>query len=305
MLRSYRNIVFALVGWLTLSAANQPTKHAEGDKSAPKAEAARPSFAAYPQLNSDACYRAKDHEAADLCAQWRAAIAAEKTARESRRATTWSIIATFLGFATVAGLIITIWQTFGALGEARRGNLIAQRANARATRQSIAAAADTKAAIAVAERQADIAADIAQRQLRAYLDFDGIKWLRDESRDEEDRMMTGISYGVKNFGHTPATNVSILHSYFVRLGGDDTPRHLADSDEAVGVIAPTDHVTKNGYFHLPPNVWASIGKREVTFIAKILVSYSDDFGTERTLGSSFESNGHVDLGFIAGTRFAT
>ncbi|WP_147418770.1 hypothetical protein [Sphingobium terrigena] len=118
-----------------------------------------PLFVAYPERYSDACYKSPDHDKADLCAQWRAAIAAEKAAKEAARATNWAIIATLLSAAGVGGLIYTLFQTNGALTEARRGNRITMKANARATRQAVAGAADTATALAFAKQNADAASE--------------------------------------------------------------------------------------------------------------------------------------------------
>jgi hypothetical protein len=79
----------------------------------PKIAAAPPDqFAAYPGYDPDPCYHAKNKDAADLCAQWRSAIAAEKATLEARRATTWSIITTLLNAislaAVTAALLLTI-----------------------------------------------------------------------------------------------------------------------------------------------------------------------------------------------------
>jgi hypothetical protein len=191
MLRGYRRIIIAAVGWLTLAAAQQPAEHKNSNQSGaqttktaksslPPAEASSvnevDNFTAYPGYNPDPCYRAKSHDKADLCAQWRAAIAAEKSAHEARRATNWSVAATFLSFIAVVGLIVTLWQTSGALGEARRGNILAMRENARATRRAAASARETVQALDAAVRSADaadkhvqIAEQSAQAQIRAYI----------------------------------------------------------------------------------------------------------------------------------------
>lgn len=67
-------------------------------------------FAAYPDLNASACYKAQNHDTADLCAQWRAAIAAEKAAESAREAVFWTIIGTLLSSVGLAALIVTIRQ---------------------------------------------------------------------------------------------------------------------------------------------------------------------------------------------------
>jgi hypothetical protein len=123
-------VVLALLGWLTLSGANSSAELEKRDRAQQTSPVARlvptptptptptstasPSskFTAYPGYNPDPCYHAEDHDAADLCAQWRASMAAENSAHESRRATTWSIVATILSalsfMAVAAALRLTI-----------------------------------------------------------------------------------------------------------------------------------------------------------------------------------------------------
>lgn len=279
MLRSYRHFIFALVGWLVLSAANQPTENAQssaGTNQANAAVTAEPPYAAYPDLYAEACYKAKDHEAADLCAQWRAALAAEKAATESRRATTWSIIAAGLSLLTVIGLIVSIWQTFGALGEARRGNLIAQRANARATRQAIANIAETKNAIAIAERQANIAEDTAERQLRAYVS-PSVAWL-DVS---DDGHVVGHVH-TKNYGSTPAINerhwISLwVEKFPLRVELTDAPD---DFQMGSAVLGPGGHHEMAHSLPNPicENIKAEIREGRVAIYVYGKITYDDIYG---------------------------
>ncbi|MBO9498923.1 MAG: hypothetical protein J7496_13660 [Novosphingobium sp.] len=193
MLRGYRRFFVALAG-LVLAAAHQPKEHAQTDSRAQQEQGAPAPIASpsppaeapyrpYPNYSPDPCYSAQNHDAADLCAQWRAAIAAEKAAQEAGRATSWGIFATFLSLATVLGLIYSLWQTSGALSEARRGNLIAAKGAARSTRRAIASAKETEAALEIARQNAKAAelnADATERaiaenqrigeaQTRAYL----------------------------------------------------------------------------------------------------------------------------------------
>lgn len=195
MPRGYRLVILAIAGWLVLCGAQPPNKQsqraADAQKTTSQLQASSPPFNAYSGYDPDPCYHAKDHDSADLCAQWRAAIAAEKAAHESRRATFWAIIATFLSAATVIGLIVTIRQTNGALGEARRGNRIAMKANARTTRQTIAGAADTADSIAIArqntlaaersvavtERAAEETISLTRKRIRAYMVVKSVKVL--------------------------------------------------------------------------------------------------------------------------------
>lgn len=82
-------------------------------------------FAAYPDLQSAACYNAKNHDSADLCAQYRAAIAAEQSARSSNAANVLSAIASLLSGCGLVALLITIRQGREALQRADNANMIA------------------------------------------------------------------------------------------------------------------------------------------------------------------------------------
>lgn len=129
MPRSYRSIVVALVGWLSLAAVNpQPQANKQTEAAQQHAEPPQraPEYRAYPDKNADPCYYAKDHDAADLCAQWRAAIAAEKAAKAAQGANGWAMVAAILSLFGVGGIIYALLQTHSALGEARKGNELAE-----------------------------------------------------------------------------------------------------------------------------------------------------------------------------------
>ena len=220
------------------TAGTTAKKQASPQNSASPAPTAQSSYRPYPERYSDACYDAQDHEAADLCAQWRAAIAAEKAAREARIATIAAIIGTVLSLATVIGLIITICQTSGALGEARRGNRLNVAFERRARRESREAAAAQERALAIAERQAEaaegnadqarelskIGQETALKQLRAYVSV--------IPGPLEFRQLSDGTYVflARNFlldgGQTPAYSCAFLGS--VRIGSLDRAKMLAD-----------------------------------------------------------------------------
>lgn len=135
MLRGNRYIVVAAFGWLALCGANLPSKQAKGaashsqvaltaaPNSAPDSANATNEpvhFTAYPEYQSERCYKAKLHDSADLCAQWRAAVAAEKAAKEARRATTWSVVATFLNGLGLLAVGYALYLTIQANGIARK-----------------------------------------------------------------------------------------------------------------------------------------------------------------------------------------
>lgn len=221
----YRGIIVAIAGLILLAGAQQPTKQNEATKrqqeaenptakTAPPPETPKLPYRPYGNRYSDACYNAKDHDSADLCAQWRAAIATEKAAREARIATIASVIATILSAIGVGGLIYTLWQTHGALDEARRGNRLNLQFEKRARRQAREAACETKRALDIAERNADAAAaqvkvahDVAERQLRPYLYVEKVEPVA------LDPMSNIISIPIRNFGKTPAINVRACARY--------------------------------------------------------------------------------------------
>lgn len=210
-----RSIVVSLAGWLIIVGANHPPKPAQpkafsgqGDTPLLKAplstQTPQSSYRPYAHRFSDACYNAKDHDAADLCAQWRAALAAEKAASESRLATIAAFVGIALSFATLAGLIVTIWQTRGALKEARRGNRLNLIFERRARRENREAAVDQTTALMIAQGQLDLARDTARIQTRPYVYF--------VEKDEYDSGFVRdevFSAELKNFGLTPARNVLV------------------------------------------------------------------------------------------------
>jgi hypothetical protein len=79
-------------------------------------------FAAYPLVESNRCYSAKNHDSADLCAQWRAAIAAEKAADSAKWSNRLSLIGAVL---TLFGLAIVL----RGLEHSQQANLLTREAN--------------------------------------------------------------------------------------------------------------------------------------------------------------------------------
>jgi hypothetical protein len=278
-----------------LAGAQQPEKQQQGGASAKAAEHALPAspeatYKPYPNRYAGTCYGAKQHDAADLCAQWRAAVATEKAAHEARRATTWAIAATFLSLATVVGLIVTIWQTFGALGEARRGNLIAQRANARATRQAIHAAADTKEALKIARRNATAANALAKGseraakvQLRPYLAVYSLD-IEEPEMKPEGRWCT-VNLKLTNNGQTPA----IVTRFFVQMDW-----HAGDMFTCLSVVEKkTKFLVHNRKeptnIPLPMRAHGEGLKELGQLIGFVCVDYTDVFKQEHSEVSCFQT----------------
>ena len=107
MFRGNRLLIIA-VG-IVLSGAQPPQEQPKSQASAqPTEQAATQDYAP----NPGPCYQAKNYNAADLCAQWRSAIASEKAAHEARRSSNWSIVATILSalslIAVAAALYLTV-----------------------------------------------------------------------------------------------------------------------------------------------------------------------------------------------------
>lgn len=213
MFRSYRRIFSAFAGLALIGAAQHSPDQsntktgAEQNQlvsatSASQTRTSEPLYRPYPDYKADPCYHSKNHNTADLCAQWRAALAAE-------RAAWWAGAGALLSFITVAGLIVTIWQTHGALHEARRGNRLNLLFERRARRESKRAEADQTKALDIAERnanaalaQVDLARETAEKQLRAYVIIDNIDIRGIELGLEFQGL--AISAMLQNIGATPA-----------------------------------------------------------------------------------------------------
>ncbi len=115
MLRGYRVILCAVVG-LALSGAALPRKEAVTQQSASQPSPSvtpLPEYMPYPER----CYGNRNHDIADLCAQWRAAVAAEK-ASETAYWSNWIASAgALLSFVSIVLVVI-------ALGHTRKANEI-------------------------------------------------------------------------------------------------------------------------------------------------------------------------------------
>lgn len=293
------------MGWSTLTGANQPAKQ---DESSARTEQLAPSpsltpaptppsatsptnkFVAYGGYDPDPCYHAKDHDAADLCAQWRSAIAAEKTAHEARRATSWAIVATFLSAATVIGLIITILQTNGALGEARRGNRLNLLFERRSRREARAAAVDQSISLGIANRNAEAAVDAAKsareaiRTERAWLCYDRVSQASFTNSEIDGRTVNdGYMFSPVwiNVGRTPAIRVSIRTEFKLVGFSDPLPSFgnsvQASSSPLVYATLGPSMVMKTNEVILDDDQWVSLKTRTHKLFIYCQVVYLDVF----------------------------
>lgn len=245
MLKSYRCLILAALVFLIMNGANLPGDRAQAARNAERVSSAAPNvqpphatasdpapkFVAYSAYNPDPCYNADSHDAADLCAQWRAALAAEASSHEARRSTTWSIIAAALSLMTVGGLIFSLSQTHGALREARRGNRLAVHSERRSRREAGERARETEQALITATRNADtadkqvvISEMMARRELRAYVLLER-SWVE----IDKDGIATIILHFV-NGGNTPAVNMEIFGALEVVFSGTPPPENAGVSD---------------------------------------------------------------------------
>lgn len=191
----FRCVVLAAVGWLILCGAQSAPKETDRTESTQQAApvivptptvtpSPSPAFTPYPDYYPDPCYRAQDKDAADLCAQWRSAIAAEKAAHEARRGATWSIVATFLS-------AFSLLVVGGALYFSVESN--------------------------------NIARDTAQRQLRAYVTISSTQSDIELEGQSSKMRSFGLRVIGQNSGQTPAKLTHALVEP-VWLAGKARPR---------------------------------------------------------------------------------
>jgi hypothetical protein len=280
MPRGYRGIVIAIAG-LILAGASPPAKNEKQTATANKQEPANSASAVndiykpYPDKYADSCYKADDHDSADLCAQWRAAIAAEKAAA----ATTWanwiSTAGAILSFVSIVLVLI-------ALGQTRKANRLTMKANARSTRQAVASAAETERAIEIAtrnaetlQRQVEISKSNSERQLRPYVHIEKIFPETIEDGLKEVRIV------IKNFGQTPAEDLLVKFGWAYCPNSEDL-WPLAEATVMLGRSIAPGHV-QNAIVSADGNWtneidWTAKGLGEFRII--FIVEYSG-FGIDR------------------------
>ena len=114
---------------LLMAAAPAAARHGHADPAAVKAAptpvatatpAGEPPFRAHPNPLDAGCYADPSHDRADLCAQWRAAFAAEAAARNSAWANWIAGVSTLVGIVGILGLLRTLNLTAAANTLSRR-----------------------------------------------------------------------------------------------------------------------------------------------------------------------------------------
>jgi hypothetical protein len=191
MLGRYRHIFFALVGWLALANTQGPSGNtqqpkAETNQTQPTPAPSPPPVQPVEQVESPKLYRpcdqGQDYRNSDLCAQWKAADAA-------RDAADWTYWGVLLGIVGTIGLFWTLYYTRAAVKAAQE------------------ATKDADAAIAIAARNADAAADLAetsreamQNDLRGWV---GVTCDVGGCRASEHGLTLSVTVNLKNYGKSP------------------------------------------------------------------------------------------------------
>lgn len=132
MPRSYWCVLITFVG-VALAGASPPNQNAnQANTGSNQTDANAATYQPYPKRNEEACYKASNHDAADLCAQWSAADAAKDTAGLTYWGNWIAGVGATLSFLSVILVLI-------ALRQGRRANEIAQEGTYRDLRAYLSA----------------------------------------------------------------------------------------------------------------------------------------------------------------------
>jgi hypothetical protein len=225
-------------------------------------------YSPYPKYNPDPCYRDKNHDAADLCAQWRAAIAAENAATLS----TWSNwiagVGALLSFLSIVLVIAALRQTERSLRETRAAN--------------------------------EIARDTATRQLRAYINFADA---RIPPGGPIGKLC--LTVDIHNGGQTPAYDLRAVYRIQLSNEGPDRFRFMFRDSNPVefskSVVGPGRSTSISDDYDLTPALrWALAKNTDTLVIFAGIVTYRDAFGKRRL--STFRY--FIDPGALPGEKGA-
>ena len=259
MSRSDRLFYAAFVG-LAVAGAAPPQKQAVGAQTADQVSPTPTptnDYAPYPDKDADRCYQAKNHDSADLCAQWRAAIAAEKAADSTYWGNVVGGIGAALSFLSVVLVIAALRQTERSLKESMEAN--------------------------------DIASQTAKRQLRAYV------MAEDQTIDGLWRGgPTTMTLKVYNRGQTPAYNVRVWSVVTGTLENPDQCKIFRRAGEKFHQstidVGPGNFVVHGNDCQDPldGNAYSGIVAGDLKLIFAGVIKYEDAFGrTRRTTFKQF------------------
>lgn len=197
-----------------MGGAAPPKEEAKGADTAQQvAPTAAPTvnYAPYSDKYSERCYEAKNHDSADLCAQWRAAIAAEKSADTAG----WGVR---VDGVSAALAFISIVLVFFALMQGRTANRISRRHS--------------------------------HTDLRPYVYVERIVLDASEPMPGLIGQVGDVTLHIKNFGRTPAKNVVLTAQAKVGGYWSDQPPAVDHEATLVhlGDIPPDVAVPQDGYY---------------------------------------------------------
>lgn len=205
MFRGYRLALCAAFGWLILAAPVQgtsPSRTPEGNAAAEHAVTNETTAesgvqkAPRPEIYDEGCYQSESQNNAELCAQWRAAIGAEKAAERAWWANLIGAIGAALSFASIVLVVI-------ALGLTREANRLTKTEMEAARSEGAKLAKETASALAQSTRSADAAARAATAAEQAI-----------ESGRESNRI-------ARQMGETQVRCYVEMESLLVSLLGDE------------------------------------------------------------------------------------
>lgn len=221
----------------------------------------------------------------------------------------WMLIVSGLSAViTSLGTGLLLWQimltreavkdTGYATVEMRRANDIAEKANARARSETFARS--------IKERTDDQERRRGERrQLRAYVDFESVEWAMVQRRKEPNTIFRGVRVSMKNYGQTPADQLTVKATFFLKQDGF-SQQVAEDVKEGLGGIMPGDAYRSKLLFALGEEVWEEIGDEHLRMVVSIAATYVDAFGDPHTLSSVYQNDGwQPAFGFVAGSRIQT
>lgn len=244
-----------LHGWAAKNSVQQnPTSPSE---QAGVVSDRRTVFEAYPYPTQDSCYFAPDHDATDLCAQWRAAHAAERSAN-------YGLLSLVLSALGMLGLVTTLWQTSKSLDEARRS-------------------ADAS------ELSSAVTREIGEAQARCYLALSDAK-VALYAPDFKPR----LSFKIANVGQSPALKLRWkFQAQFSTLEQPDRRGGVTSADYFELNVSPsTTQIVGPNVLDFSPNAhelgWlSSVTGRQLGFSVKLIIEAVDVFGKPVTTEGFF------------------
>lgn len=214
--------------------------------------------------SKDPCESAQDREDRDLCQQWRMAQAAESQAD-------WTKAQFWITFAEVIGLVLVVTYTAKTARDAGRS-------------------------AAAAEATVKVSQETAERQLRAYIHCEMMKFMYFGDQ------IPKVHFTIKNYGQTPAYGLqsTFVMKYTEASQEMDTPSfddpHI--KWESLGDVAPGAFIGSLIEVNQPSLTSAQrqnlIQGRAAFYIAGMVI-YSDAFKRPRDLRYKFVFGGGLPL----------